>query len=45
VAKRICLGCDVRATCLEDALEIRAPHGIWGGRTELERQAQLDALG
>ena len=45
VAKRICLGCDVRATCLEYALEIREPHGIWGGLTELERQAHLDALG
>lgn len=45
LAKRICMGCDVRSACLEYALEIREPHGIWGGLTESERQAHLDGLG
>ena len=28
--------------CLEYALQIREPHGIWGGLTENERRAVLD---
>lgn len=38
VAKRICMGCEVRDDCLEAALERREPHGIWGGMNELERR-------
>lgn len=30
-AKRLCLGCPVRAECLAGALERREPHGVWGG--------------
>jgi WhiB family transcriptional regulator, redox-sensing transcriptional regulator len=40
-AKEICGSCAVRKPCLEYALEIREPHGIWGGLNELERKAVL----
>jgi len=41
-AKSICRSCAVRVACLEYALQIREPHGIWGGLTENERRATLD---
>jgi WhiB family redox-sensing transcriptional regulator len=41
-AKAICNSCAVRVACLEYALQIREPHGIWGGLTENERRAVLD---
>jgi WhiB family transcriptional regulator, redox-sensing transcriptional regulator len=37
-AKRICLGCDVRAECLEYALAHDERFGIWGGLSERERR-------
>jgi WhiB family transcriptional regulator, redox-sensing transcriptional regulator len=37
-AKAICAGCDVREECLDFALRVREPHGIWGGLTEVERR-------
>lgn len=37
-AKKVCLGCPVRAECLEYALEKKEPHGIWGGLSERERR-------
>ena len=37
-AKGICAICPVRIECLEYAVRIREPHGIWGGLTELERR-------
>lgn len=40
-AKTICAGCPVRATCLDYALGIREPHGIWGGLTEAERRVLI----
>jgi WhiB family redox-sensing transcriptional regulator len=40
-AKRICSSCTVRGECLEYALRVREPYGIWGGLTELERRARL----
>jgi WhiB family transcriptional regulator, redox-sensing transcriptional regulator len=36
-AKAICAGCPVQRHCLAFALRTRQTHGIWGGRTELER--------
>ena len=30
-AKAICNECPARQECLDYALEIREPHGIWGG--------------
>ena len=37
-AKAICAGCPVRRPCLDYAIRIREPHGIWGGLNELERK-------
>jgi WhiB family redox-sensing transcriptional regulator len=37
-AKAICTVCPVKVDCLEFALEIREPYGIWGGLTETERR-------
>ena len=37
-AKAICGSCSVRTPCLEYALKIREPHGIWGGLNEAERR-------
>lgn len=40
-AKAICGTCPVRKPCLEYAIRIREPHGIWGGLNELERKHHL----
>ena len=37
-AKRVCVGCDVRAECLEFALRNDERFGIWGGLSERERR-------
>ena len=37
-AKAICATCPVRKPCLDYALRIREPHGIWGGLNEAERK-------
>ena len=37
-AKRVCRSCDVRAECLEYALEHDERHGVWGGMSERERR-------
>jgi WhiB family transcriptional regulator, redox-sensing transcriptional regulator len=37
-AKAICATCPVRIECLEYAVRIKEPHGIWGGLNELERR-------
>jgi WhiB family redox-sensing transcriptional regulator len=41
VAKRICSTCPVRMLCLEYALAVREPYGIWGGLNEYERRRLL----
>ena len=41
-AKSICKTCPVRRECLDYAVRIREPHGIWGGLNELERKQLLD---
>jgi len=41
-AKAICATCSVRRDCLNYALRIREPHGIWGGLTEIERRELLE---
>lgn len=41
LAKAICARCDVRQECLDYAIRIREPHGIWGGLTERERRVLL----
>jgi Transcription factor WhiB. len=37
-AKSVCAKCDVRAECLEYALENDERFGIWGGLSERERR-------
>lgn len=41
-AKEICASCGVRRSCLDYAIRIREPHGIWGGLNELERKQLID---
>jgi WhiB family transcriptional regulator, redox-sensing transcriptional regulator len=41
-AKAICAECHVRRDCLEYAIRIREPHGIWGGMNEVERKQVLE---
>jgi len=40
-ARALCAGCRVRVECLEYALVVQEPHGIWGGMNELERRRLL----
>ena len=40
-AKEICISCSVKSECLDYAIAIREPHGIWGGLNELERKQLL----
>ncbi|MBI2168854.1 MAG: WhiB family transcriptional regulator [Actinobacteria bacterium] len=40
-AKVVCDACPVRPTCLEHALAVREPDGIWGGLTAQERRRVL----
>ncbi len=40
-AKAICASCPVRRPCLDYAIRIREPHGIWGGLNEVERKQVL----
>ncbi|MCW2615379.1 MAG: Transcription factor WhiB [Frankiales bacterium] len=37
-ARALCGACKVRAQCLEYALDVQEPHGIWGGLNEAERR-------
>jgi WhiB family transcriptional regulator, redox-sensing transcriptional regulator len=37
-AKRVCTSCDVKAECLEYALQNDERFGIWGGLSERERR-------
>ncbi len=43
LAKAICATCTVRQECLDYAVRIREPHGIWGGLNELERKHLCEA--
>ncbi len=38
VAKKICMTCKVRSTCLEYAIANHIDHGVWGGASERERR-------
>lgn len=40
-AKAICATCPVREQCLEYALEVRPPEGVWGGLTSVERHRMI----
>ena len=37
-AKKVCVGCELRAECLEYALAHDERFGIWGGLSERERR-------
>ncbi|MBB2890715.1 WhiB family transcriptional regulator [Flexivirga oryzae] len=37
-AKKVCIGCEVKAECLEYALAHDERFGIWGGLSERERR-------
>lgn len=43
-ARAICAQCSVQEDCLSYALDIREPHGIWGGANEAERRQMLLVL-
>jgi WhiB family redox-sensing transcriptional regulator len=38
IAKRICVDCPVRESCLEYALFHNIEHGVWGGTSERARR-------
>jgi WhiB family redox-sensing transcriptional regulator len=40
-AKAICKVCPVKAECLDYAVRIREPYGIWGGLTEPDRRTAV----
>lgn len=40
-AKSICATCSVSTQCLDYAIRIREPHGVWGGLNEAERRSML----
>ena len=40
-AKAICDACPVRSDCLDFAMAIKEPHGIWGGLSEVERRRSM----
>jgi WhiB family transcriptional regulator, redox-sensing transcriptional regulator len=42
-ARVFCNRCEVRQECLEYALRIREPHGLWGGMNEAQRRTLLRA--
>ncbi len=44
-AKEICRTCPVKSPCLDYAVAIREPHGIWGGLNENERKHLLVKVG
>ncbi len=43
LAKAICESCSVKQDCLEYAVRIEEPHGIWGGLNESERRLSLES--
>ncbi len=38
-AKRVCEECPVRRRCLDHALVVQEPYGVWGGLSAAERDA------
>ncbi|MCW2528635.1 MAG: transcription factor WhiB [Pseudonocardiales bacterium] len=41
-AKAVCATCPVLANCLDWALTVREPYGIWGGKNPAEREEMLN---
>jgi WhiB family redox-sensing transcriptional regulator len=44
VARALCARCPAQQACLEYAITVREPHGIWGGLNELERRRLIRRL-
>ncbi len=44
-AKEICATCSVRQACLDYAVRIREPHGVWGGLSEADRKQLMAEAG
>ncbi len=42
-AKAVCRRCPVLARCRQHALSVREPYGVWGGLSESERDALVEA--
>lgn len=42
-AREICAGCPLQDACLDRALRVGEAHGVWGGKTEWERDELLRA--
>lgn len=40
-AKRVCESCPVRRACLDHALVVQEPYGVWGGLSARERDALM----
>ncbi len=40
-ARAICMVCPVKMPCLDFAMKIKEPYGIWGGLTEADRRQVL----
>jgi WhiB family redox-sensing transcriptional regulator len=40
-AKAVCAACPVVRECLDHALEVREPYGVWGGTTPEERAVMI----
>jgi WhiB family redox-sensing transcriptional regulator len=38
----MCALCPVQRACLDYAIGIREPHGVWGGLNEVERKQILE---
>lgn len=38
LAREVCARCPVQDRCLQEAVEDKIPHGIWGGATEEDRR-------
>ena len=37
-ARQVCAACPVRRECLAHAIESQEPYGLWGGKSEAERE-------
>lgn len=45
LTKRVCGMCSVQAECLQEAFDLDARHGTWGGFTEWERSRMRRTAG
>lgn len=43
-AKKVCLACEVRTECLEEAIATKERYGVWGGMSERERRTLIKEM-